>query len=175
MTLDGRARSELQGLVSRLAGGDRAAFDPVFDRVAPLVRALASRAVPASDVDDVVQEAMLRVFLRASELDPERPALPWILGIAAWECRTLRKKRARRREDAEVERVSERASPEDEVIARDLRSALEEAIGSLSPRDVETILAASRGEESDVGGATFRKRLSRAVERLREAWRSHHG
>lgn len=40
--------------------------------------------------------AVLKVFSRASEYDPERDALVWALGIAAWECRTIRRKRERR-------------------------------------------------------------------------------
>src|SRR5207302_10345249 len=94
------ARTELDRLVARLADGDRAAFGPVFEALWPVLRAFCGRAVGAADAEDAAQSALLRVFARAAEYDPEQRALPWVVGIAAWECRTLRRRRDRRREEA---------------------------------------------------------------------------
>ena len=117
----------------------------------------------------------IRVFSRASEYDPERDALAWALGIAAWECRTLRRKRERRREDGvpPPDRPDPGESPEEAVIARDLSAAAEAVLGTLRPIDIETITAAAAG--SGLRGAMFRKRLSRALGRLRIAWKARHG
>src|SRR5688572_22033369 len=107
--------------MERLRGGDRSAFDPVFAFVHPAVEAFAARMLGPNDAGDVAQQTLLDVFSRASEFDPSRDALTWILGIAAWNCRTARKKIARRREDhLIVDRTCDAPSPEDEIIRRDL-------------------------------------------------------
>src|SRR5580765_3238617 len=93
-------KTDLQGLMERLADGDRSAFHPVFESLWPLVRRFAARHLHPGDADDAAQEALLRVFRRAAEFDPGRSALAWALGIAAYEIRTARRRRRRRREEA---------------------------------------------------------------------------
>jgi len=160
----------------RLAEGDREAFEPVFAALWPVLRAFAARAltVPA-EAEDAAQSALIKVFARAAEFDPLRAALPWALGIAAYECRTLRKSRARRREEltrAPPEGVHAR-TPEDAAVERDLQAAAAVVLGGLSALDAETLLAAARGERDP--SATFRKRLERALARFRKEWRARHG
>jgi DNA-directed RNA polymerase specialized sigma24 family protein len=169
-------RAELRQLVRRLADGDRAAFRPAFALLWPPLHAFAARYVGGSDGEDAAQSALLRVFSRASEYDPERDALSWALGIAAWECRTLRRKRKRRKEEAVsvVDRVDPGATPEEAAIQSDLRAAAEAVMGDLRPLDLETIVALAGGPRA-AQGATFRKRLERALARFRIAWRARHG
>jgi len=168
-------RAELRRLMERLADGDRTAFGPAFRLLWPRLRAFAVRYAGA-DGEDAAQSALLKVFSRASEYDRERDAFAWALGIAAWECRTLRRKRERRREDdvPPPDRPDPGQGPEEAVIARDLSAAAEAVLGTLRPNDVETITAAAAGS-GKLRGATFRKRLSRALGRLRIAWRARHG
>lgn len=175
-------RAELRRLMGRLADGDRAVFGRVFALLWPRLRAFAIRCAGAADGEDAAQAAVLKVFSRASEYDPDRDALVWALGIAAWECRTLRRRRERRRERpalavelalAEAPGTAQ-ATPEDEIIDRDLRAAAAEVLGTLRPQDIETLAAAAHGQGAG-RGATFRKRLERAVSRFRLAWRARHG
>jgi RNA polymerase sigma-70 factor (ECF subfamily) len=171
-------RAELRRLMGRLADGDRAVFGRVFALLWPRLRAFALRCAGPADGEDAAQAAVLKVFSRASEYDPERDALVWALGIAAWECRTIRRKRERRREEpalalAQVPSAAQ-GTPEDEIVDRDLRAAAAEVLGTLRPLDVETIAAAAGGQAA-ASGATFRKRLERAVSRFRLAWRARHG
>jgi RNA polymerase sigma-70 factor (ECF subfamily) len=172
-------RAELRRLMERLADGDRAAFGPAFAMLWPQLRAFAGRLVGATDGEDAAQVALLRIFARASEYDRSRDALAWALGIAAWECRTLRRKRERRREGSALAPAVDGAaaagpSPEETLIDGDLRAAAAEVLGTLRPLDVETILAIAGGERP-VEGATFRKRVERAMARFRLAWRARHG
>ena len=67
-----------------LDSGAAAAFDPLFRRLWPLLRGFARPFLSAEEADDVAQEALLRIFRRASEFDPGRDALAWILGVVAW-------------------------------------------------------------------------------------------
>jgi RNA polymerase sigma factor (sigma-70 family) len=167
-------RPDLQDWMTRLADGDRGAFRPVFDMLWPLLRAVTARHLPAADADDAAQEALLKIFFRAAEFDPSRSALAWALGITAFEIRTVRKRRARRREDGARVPASVAApspSPEDRALQGDLEALLAKALGALRPDDAETLRLYACGERAAVAAATFRKRVERAMGRLRAAWR----
>jgi RNA polymerase sigma factor (sigma-70 family) len=172
-------REALQRHLERLADGDRDAFHPVFVRLWPLLRGFAARCLPWQEAEDAAQEALLRVFARAAEFDRQRDALSWVLGIAAYEIRTVRQRRRRRHrrehpDDALAGRPDPGRSPEEIALAAELERALGEALGALRPVDAETLLAYARGERPDLPGPTFRKRVERALGRLRSAWRLNH-
>jgi RNA polymerase sigma-70 factor (ECF subfamily) len=176
--VDASGREALQHDLTALARGEREAFDPVFRRVWPLVRGFAARCLPAEEAEDAAQEALLRVFSRANEFDARRDALSWVLGVAAWQIRTHRTRARRRREEAlsaAPEAADGRPSPESAAVARDLGAALAQALGGLTPSDAATLVAYARGERPDLPGATFRKRVERALIRLRALWRINHG
>jgi RNA polymerase sigma factor (sigma-70 family) len=171
-------REALQRHLEQLADGDRDAFHPVFVRLWPLLRGFAARCLPHAEAEDAAQEALLRVFARAVEFDRRRDALSWVLGIAAYEIRSARQRRRRRREQPAGDDLAGRPdlerSPEARALAADLERSLGEALATLSPGDVETLLAYARGERPDLPAATFRKRVERALARLRGAWRLNH-
>jgi RNA polymerase sigma-70 factor (ECF subfamily) len=172
--MDRSARDALQSGMQRLADGDRGAFDAVFSSLWPLLRGFALRALrDSAEADDAAQGALVKVFARAAEFDPKRDALAWALAIATYECRTLRKRKLRRREDPGDPPEETSPSPEDAVIEADLRAAAGELCGALDPVDAETLLAAARGERPNT--PVFRKRLERALARLRKQWRARHG
>jgi RNA polymerase sigma factor (sigma-70 family) len=173
-----RARREaLQRDLVRLADGDRDAFHPVFVRLWPLLRGFAGRYLSAEDAEDAAQEALVKVFARAAAFDRRRDALSWTLGIAAYEIKTARRRRQRRREDGEplLEIGDGRASPEALAIAREREDAVEAALALLDPADAATLRAYAADSPPPVSGATFRKRVQRALARLRLAWRIDHG
>ena len=170
-------RTQLDANLARLAEGDRSAFDPVFTALWPAVLGLSVRLVGSADAEDVAARALGKVFERADEYDRTRPALAWVFGIAAWECRATLTRRRRRREEELgpcAELASEAPSPEDQAALAQLIEAAEAVLGELSPADQAT-LRATFAESPDATGATFRKRRSRALERLRMAWRRIHG
>ena len=128
------------------------------------------------DAADATQEAMQKILERAADYDPTRPAMPWALAIAGWECKTLARKRIRRREVAELD-VAATAGPhaEDELTERNLADAALTALGALSETDRETLVASFWGESATASGATLRKRRERAIERLRNTFRRLYG
>jgi RNA polymerase sigma-70 factor (ECF subfamily) len=172
-------REQLSELVARLADGDRAAFDQVFDQLWPILRRFAVRLVGDPAVgEDLAQQALLKLFSRAHEYEQGRDALAWALGITHWEYRTWRRKQQRSRETLVAdapEAAAMSTDPEEHVITCDLEAALLAAVTRLGPCDQEILLADIRGQAVVARPATVRKRRQRAVERLRKAWRVIHG
>lgn len=168
--------------MARLSDGDRSAFRPVFAALWPPVHAFCTRVLgECADAEDAAQQALEKVFSRASMYDRARSALPWALGIAAWECRTLRKRAQRARREA-IDRAeglpSAEPSPEDRAAVKELEDAARAVLGRLSEADRETLYATfaeDPGERPLISGAAFRKRRERALGRLRELWRAIYG
>lgn len=167
----------LDDLVARLADGDRTAFDPVFRLLWPKsLRLCQSMLKNDADAADAAQQALTKVLERASGYDRTRAALPWALAIVAWECRTILRKKSRRKEVAEdmaPEAASEggdAAFEQHELIQKAL-----EVLGGLSEPDRATLIATFQDAAGSVEGATFRKRRERALKRLRAAFRSIYG
>ncbi|MBK6460536.1 MAG: sigma-70 family RNA polymerase sigma factor [Myxococcales bacterium] len=180
--MDGRDTRDLDEAMARLASGDRSAFDPVYRRLRPILLRFSTRMLgPGPDADDVTQQALEKIFARASDYDPARPALPWAFAVTSWECATVRRRRRRRglverSEDAEA--PSTDPSAESTLIDRDLHAALALAVEGLEPADratVEQAFAEVRAELDGVSAVAFRKRKERAVKRLREIWRQLYG
>jgi RNA polymerase sigma-70 factor (ECF subfamily) len=173
------ALAELEGLVLRLADGDRLAFRPAFAVMWPVVHRFCGRLLGSgADAEDAAQQALEKIFARTSGFDRSRPALPWVLGIAAWECRTFRRRRQRAREGALPEHdtsASRERSPEEAVIEGQLKAAARSVLGQLSELDQETLCAAFEDERPEIAAATFRKRRERAMDRIRAAWRNLYG
>jgi RNA polymerase sigma-70 factor (ECF subfamily) len=166
----------LDAWMARLADGDRSAFDGVFERLqGPLNRLCLGFLGNEADAADATQEALQKVLERASDYDPARRALPWALALAGWECRTVARRRQRRREVPEAEAGVRPGADEEEAFAqRKLVEAAMAVMGTLSEQDRETLTATFWEEAGPVAGATFRKRRERALTRLRQAfWRIH--
>ncbi len=75
---------DLAGLLFRVARGDQAAFEAVYDALAGPVYGLVRKVLrdPAQS-EEVVQEVMLEVWRTASRFDPARgSALSWAMTIA---------------------------------------------------------------------------------------------
>jgi RNA polymerase sigma-70 factor (ECF subfamily) len=170
-------RVELTRLMAAAADGDRAAIDPLFHALWPPLVGYAARFVAdATLAEDCVQDALVRLFGQLERFDRERDALTWALTHVTWQCRTARRTRERRAEQTDAPDASfdgARAAEE-----RDLVRAALDTLTSLPLRDREVIAAALGDDDrlrAELAPATFRKRLERALTRLRTSWRSRHG
>ena len=175
------AHGEVQRWMARLADGDRAAFAPLYGELWPALQRFCRRALGRdADGDDAAQQVLCNLFSRAHEFDPTRDAFAWAFGIAAWECRTVLRRRGRRRE-APLDETTATATEEEAetaMIQRDLLAAATETMATLRGEDLAIIVAALDGDPDGRAGlapATYRKRLERALGRLRAAWRARHG
>lgn len=174
-TMSNEATPNLDALVARLAGGERSAFTPAFQILWPRVRDLCrSMLKHEADADDAAQQALEKILTRSAEYDRARPALPWALGIAAWECRTALRKRGRRRELSD-ELTSDPQQSEEDFAERQLIQRAAQAMSELSPMDQEALVATFFDEAASASGATLRKRRERALTRLRIAFKRLYG
>jgi RNA polymerase sigma-70 factor, ECF subfamily len=175
--MNAEQRVGLNRLVRRYADGDRSAFQALFDQLWPALLAFTKRALGSqADGEDAAQQALLKVFSRIVDFDRARDGLSWALTIAAYEVMTIRKQRARRREQGEVPPTVQDHGPtqEESAMRADLRAAVQEILGGLSARDQEA-LGYLLNDVDPVTDETGRKRRFRALERLRAAWRRAHG
>jgi RNA polymerase sigma-70 factor, ECF subfamily len=170
-------RAQLDRWMTAAADGDRAAIDPLFHALWPLVTAYASRFLgDASLAEDAAQDAMVRLFAQLDRYDRSRDALTWALTHTTWQCRTARRRVQRRRDAAHPERpiVNGTAIAEERELVRVALATL----ATLNPRDIEIIVAGCTDDDrlrDSLAPATFRKRLERALTRFRTSWRSRHG
>ena len=166
----------LDALMARLADGDRAVFARVFELLwGPIHRLCVTLLRNDADAADAAQEAMQKILERASDYDKSRPAMPWAMAIAGWECRTLARKHVRRREVDDAGHEQSGEHPEDEFVQRNLTAAAIAALGELSEADRETLIATFWDEAASVSGATLRKRRERALDRLKKTFRRLYG
>lgn len=177
--MDRARREELRAWLVAVADGDRAAFDPLFTALWPVVSRYCERMLgDRAHGEDAAQETLTRVFTRAGEFDRERDALTWVLAIATWQVRTTRRWRQRKGEVGLAEVAEPSADAAAATVERDLITAAVGAIDELADADAATIAAAILDDDTARAGiapATFRKRLERALDRLRAIWRSRHG
>lgn len=176
------AADTLEHAMARLADGDRGAFHRVFSELWPIVRRYCLRALTsAADAEDAAQIALEKVFSEAGSYQAPKPVVPWALAIAAWECRTVRRRHQRARHDdvsAADRLVDPAALPPETLERRALYESARAILDELSPLDRETLYAAFSSEADErltPSTATFRKRKERALERLRAAWVKLHG
>lgn len=161
------------------ADGDRAAIDPLFHALWPIIVGYATKFLGDSTLaEDAAQDALVKLFAQIDRFDRERDALTWALTLATWQCRTARRTAQRRGEtsiETLIEPVADGAKIAEE---RELVRAAVTTLATLAPRDVEILIAAITDDDAlrcALAPATFRKRLERALARLRTSWRSRHG
>lgn len=175
--MEASGRAALNEALAALARGDRAASEPVFRLLWPVLRDFAGRWLGgAAGSEDVAQQALIKVFEQAPAFDPARDALAWALEIAVWECRTERRRRSRSKEAdwrPAAEGVAGAGRPDEAVEAKELAEALRGALAALPEADRGALEQSLAGEAG--AGATARKRKQRALDRLRSLWRQLHG
>jgi len=172
-------RAQLTAWMTAAADGDRAAVDPLFHALSPLAVAYATRMLGGDRAlaEDCAQDALVGLFGQLERFDRARDALTWALTHVTWQCRTARRRRTRRAEAPLAYAPEPGLDGRTLAEERDLvRAALAE-LALLEPRDAEVIAAALTDADAlrdALAPATYRKRLERALTRLRSAWRARH-
>jgi RNA polymerase sigma-70 factor (ECF subfamily) len=170
-------RGQLDRWMAAAADGERVAIDPLFHALWPLVVGYTTRFLGDGTLaEDCAQDALVRLFAQLDRYDRSRDALTWTLTLATWECRTARRRIQRR---GEVDALPDSSTDGTAIVEdRELARAALAALASLAPHDIDVIAAAITDDDElrgTLAPATFRKRLERALARLRTSWRSRHG
>ena len=100
------SQSEDRALVEAVLAGEEAAYGKLYDRYAPLIRAIChdtTRNVP--DAQDLTQDVFLRAYEGLGSLREPNGFGKWLVGIARLRCREWHRKR--RRERAKPENANE--------------------------------------------------------------------
>jgi len=172
------ARKHVNALMIRLADGDRSVFDEVYAALWPVITAFCGKMLSGTDAEDATQQALLKVFSRASTFDRTGDAFTWAVTIATWEVRTIQKQMTRSRTTfAENHDAADPAENAEALVSREqLVAAARHVLGTLSESDQQTLVATFNDENpASIPGATFRKRRERALARLKDAWRKVYG
>lgn len=132
--------------MARVLEGDSVAFEVIYDRHGGVAYSLAYRMCGRKQVaEDVVQEAFLSAWRRASSYDAARGSLrTWLLGIVHHRAvDSLRRtgNDGRRRVDVPVEEMDFDAgiSVDSEVIERDRAGLVRDALSDLPPEQSKVI------------------------------------
>ncbi|MDY7226966.1 RNA polymerase sigma factor [Hyalangium rubrum] len=177
--MDEAARAQVHAQMVRFAQGHRDAFEEVYVALWPRLLAFTSGLLQnPSEAEDAAQTALLKVFSRITDFNTRRDGVAWAFGIAAYEVRSLRRQRNRRREASLGTATSTPDSSSDAqeaLIAQQLRQALAQTLSYLSEMDREALLAPGADQGSEALPPHMRKRRQRAMERLRSFWRKLYG
>ena len=77
------AELEDEELIGRVCGGDRAAFEALYERYFPRVYAFVARRIDnRADAEETVQEVFLGVFSSLASFRHEGAFAAWVLGVA---------------------------------------------------------------------------------------------
>lgn len=125
---------ELRDAMDRYATGDSAAFELLYDRMAPRLRAMLRRRCDPALAEDIIQQTFLRIHCARAHYRRGHDVAPWAYAIArrllidAW-------RRQRREDQRPPEHSGENAlpGPEDDLIAGETALRLERELDALPP------------------------------------------
>ncbi len=163
-------------LMRALARGDRAALEPLYDRYAPLLLALAHKVLgPRRETEDLVHDVFLEAWRCARDFDPERGS------VRAWLVTRLRSRaldRLRSAGRAKVvlsdESMPEAVSADDPSQGTD-RDKVHRALAQLSPEHRQVLelayfdgLTSSEiAAQTNLPIGTVKSRVARGLAHLR--------
>jgi RNA polymerase sigma-70 factor, ECF subfamily len=170
-------------LLLRVARGDAAAFEALYDRYARRLYGLALRMFRSQDqAEDALQEAFSRIWLRAGLYNPERGrAVFWLMRLGR--NLYLDRLRARRRMEERIqadafydEYETSAPGPESAVQLDSLAQSLRRGLQTLAPElqtviEMSFFMGLSHSEiaaKLNLAPGTVKTRLRRGMDKLRD-------
>jgi RNA polymerase sigma-70 factor (ECF subfamily) len=166
------------GLLARVAEGDRRAYALLMDRHIDRAFGLARRVLNnRSDAEDVVQDAFLKVWQKAGQWQPGRAQFStWLYRVVVNRCLDLKRKPMATALDQVAEQSDDRPDAYEDIAARQRQARIAAAVGQLPERQRAAIaLSYTAGLSNAAAAATleisvkaFESLLVRAKRELRE-------
>lgn len=138
-----RGPADVDDLLRRIARGDSAAFEELYDELSPAVHGLARRVVrdPAR-AEDVTQEVFLEVWRKATRFDEGRgKARTWVMTIAHRRAvDAVRRSEAQKRQDhhGAPDEISH-DEPADTLITAEEHGAVRDCLDTLTDLQLESV------------------------------------
>jgi RNA polymerase sigma-70 factor, ECF subfamily len=169
---------ELNAAMDRYATGDSAAFEVLYDGLAPRLRAMLHRR-RCSDAltEDIIQQTFLRMHVARGHYCPGQDVVPWAFAIARRLMIDAWRRNQRERERPESNIVASFPGPEEEAIADETAQRIARTIDELPPLhreafDLVKLDGLSIEQTAQVLGASvnaIKLRIHRAYQSLRNA------
>jgi len=172
------AESSDDGLLARVAEGDRRAYAQLMDRHIDRAFGLARRVLGnKSDAEDVVQDAFLKVWQKAGQWQPGRAQFStWLYRVVVNRCLDLKRKPVNAALDNVAEQSDDRPGAYEDIEARQRQAQIAAAVAELPERQ-RTAVALSytaglsntqAAETMEISVKAFESLLVRAKRELRE-------
>ena len=169
LTKTAAPKASVEELVLASRGGDRGAFETLYERYRAATHGVALSYVPADAAGDVVQEAFARALAKLGSLREPSRFGGWLMTIARNAALDAVRHRGRHRADTEADDVAASDPPRVEVarvltVLRTLPTAYRE---SLLMRLVEGMSGAEIAEKTGMTPGSVRVNLHRGMTMLR--------
>lgn len=166
----------LSEMMRAAQSGDQASYARFLRAVAPMLRRVIGRKLPAPDVEDVLQEILLSIHKARHTYDGTRPLMPWLMAIAQFRINdALRRAYARSRHgwtdiDSLAETLADTSQQERE------QDAAQDLLQQVPPREqqiltmmhVEGYTARETGARLGMKESAVKVAAHRAMRKLRE-------
>jgi RNA polymerase sigma-70 factor (ECF subfamily) len=171
------AENSDDGLLSRIAEGDRRAFAQLMDRHIDRAHGLAKRVLGnKSDAEDVVQDAFLKVWQKAGQWQPGRAQFStWLYRVVVNRCLDLKRKPVSTALDNVAEQSDDRPDAYEDIAARQRQAEIAAAVANLPERQRTAVALsytagmsnAQAAETMEISVKAFESLLVRAKRELR--------
>jgi len=164
-------------LTRRFKQGDKTAFDLIFSQYKDTVYSLVCRSVGPDRVDDVVQEAFIRIYRSLGQFRGDSSLKTWIYRVVMNTCADA--SRPTRWIDEPLVDIPEDAASDSDVETDAIRAwtadQIEQALGSLSPAErfvvelhyIDDLSYRDIAEVLKCPSGTVKARIHRSIRRLR--------
>ncbi|MBN8543649.1 MAG: sigma-70 family RNA polymerase sigma factor [Alphaproteobacteria bacterium] len=161
-----------------LAGlaGDAVAYAAFLNQLSPILRRVIGRKIPASDVEDVLQEVLISIHKARHTYDGNRPLMPWLIAITSFRVtdhlrKTYSEMRHKSVDIADYENLLEAVTEnthESESIDEMLDGIGGRERKILSMMHVEGYTAKQVGEQLGMKESAVKVAAHRAIKKIRE-------
>ena len=133
------SQAELVARIARVQAGEADAWGELYQELAPSVFRLCRRSLRTrEDAEDATTEIFLKVRVKLTQYDTDRPFRPWLFKLAANHCWDELRRRRRRGEIGDLDSLgaeSPEPGPLAQLLAEQKREDVRTALAKLNDRD----------------------------------------